>query len=165
MEDEEFLIINNNYFEEEEEENINLETQPLVEEFLKPSNILLDVEEEDVYDIPLKKEICKEIIPELKLIKYESKELAEDDLFTIPKLIYNDKILDNSDDNEEEDNYLFKPIELIYEEHLELFNKRREQGIVMTSSKNDDRKKNKDIKPKSFLVNLRDEIKLKVLKK
>ena len=164
MEDEEFLI-NNDLFEEEEE-NVNLEDSLLEEEFLKPSNILMDVEEEGEYGMPLKKEISIEINPAIKLIKNESREIAEDDyLFTIPKLIYNDKVLDKPDDNEEEDNYLFKPIELVYEDRLEIFNKRREQGIVMTSSKSDDKKKNKEIKPKGFLSSLRDEIKLKALKK
>ena len=163
MEDEEFLI-NNDLFDEEEE-NVNLEDS-LEEEFLKPSNILMDVEEEGEYGMPLKKEISIEINPAIKLIKNESREIAEDDyLFTIPKLIYNDKVLDKPDDNEEEDNYLFKPIELIYEDRLEIFNKRREQGIVMTSSKSDDKKKNKGVKPKGFLGSLRDEIKLQLLKK
>ena len=163
MEDEEFLI--NNDFFNEEEENINFEDSLLEEEFLKPSNILMDEEEVGEYDTKLKKEMSLEINSAMKLIKYESREIAEDDLLTIPKLIYNDRVLDNLDDNEEEDNYLFKPSELVYEDRLELFNKRREQGIVMTSSKSDDKKKNKGVKPKGFLGSLRDEIKLKVLKK
>ena len=163
MEDEEFLI--NNDFFNEEEENINFEDSLLEEEFLKPSNILMDEEEVGEYDTKLKKEMSLEVNSAMKLIKYESREIAEDDLLTIPKLIYNDRVLDNLDDNEEEDNYLFKPSELVYEDRLELFNKRREQGIVMTSSKSDDKKKNKGVKPKGFLGSLRDEIKLKVLKK
>ena len=163
MEDEEFLI--NNDFFNEEEENINFEDSFLEEEFLKPSNILMDEEEVGEYDTKLKKEMSLEVNSAMKLIKYESREIAEDDLLTIPKLIYNDKVLDNLDDNEEEDNYLFKPSELVYEDRLELFNKRREQGIVMTSSKSDDKKKNKGVKPKGFLGSLRDEIKLQLLKK
>ena len=167
MEDEEFLI-NNDLFEEEEE-NVNLEDSLLEEEFLKPSNILMDVEEEDEYnvqDISIKKEMSKIITnPEIKLIQYNRREVAEEELFTTPKLIYDDKELDNSDDNEEEDNYLFKPIDLVYEDRLEVFNKRREQGIVMTSTKRDDKKKNEVIRPKGFLASLRDEIRFKALKK
>ena len=168
MEDEEFLINNNNLLDDEDD-NINLEDSLFEEEFLKPSNILMDVEEEDEYnvqDISIKKEMSKIITnPEIKLIKYNRREVAEEDLFTTPKLIYDDKELDNSDDNEEEDNYLFKPIDLVYEDRLEVFNKRREQGIVMTSTKRDDKKKNEEIRPKGFLVTLRDEIRLKVLNK
>ena len=168
MEDEEFLINNNNLLDDEDE-NINLEDSLFEEEFLKPSNILMDVEEEDEYnvqDISIKKEMSKIITnPEIKLIKYNRREVAEEDLFTTPKLIYDDKELDESDDNEEEDNYLFRPSDLIYEDRLELFNKRREQGIVMTSTKRDDKKKNEEIRPKGFLASLRDEIRLKALKK
>ena len=166
MEDEEFIF--NNYLYEDDE--LNLKDTFLEDEefFLKPSNIIMDDDELNEY-LPLQEENNKDS-HEIKIIKYNRKELNEDELFTSPRLFYGDKELDNLDENEEDENDLFKPIELIYEDdHLELFNKRREQGIIINSSKKriddnpiDNRVKTK---PKSFLSTLKEEIKAKVLDK
>ena len=172
----------------DEEDNELLESDE--EEFLKPSKLLIFEEEFDELPlnvektkdeiIPINKEKrrkneyipktiekTKEESPEIRLIEYNRKkqeELEEDELFTPSKLFYDDKELDNTDKDEEEDNYLFRPTELIYEDPLELFNKRREQGIVINSFPkqidNDilSKEKKKPIKQKSFLGSLKNEI-------
>ena len=185
--EEEYLFKSTLFKEEEDNELL----EPDGEEFLKPSKILIFEEELDELPpivektkdeiIPLNKEKkrkneyipktiekTKEKSPEIRLIennRKELEELEEEELFTPAKLIYDDKELDNINEDEEENNYLFRPAELIYEDPLELFNKRREQGIVINSSPkqidNDILSKEKKpvkTKPKSFLNSLKNEI-------
>ena len=131
---------------------------------LKPSNIIMDEEEENIYTY---KESVLEGTPEIKIIENQKIEPVEEFLFKEAKLLYDDKELDNLEEKED-DEYLFKPIELIEEDPLELFNKRREQGIVIStrikpvSNENNNRPKPK---PRGFLANLKMEIKAKVLDK
>ena len=164
MEDELYLF--KNYLIDEEDSV--MEDSFLDDEFLKPSNILME-EENDDYFLTKKEEenIFKDTFG-IKEVKTKELEKNEVDLFTFPKLIYGDKVLDDSDEDKEEDNYLFKPVDLIYEDHLELFNKRREQGIVIGSSKKKcikNEEKTGDGKPKTFLGCLRAEIRAKVFDK
>ena len=164
MEDELYLF--KNYLCDEEDED--KEDPFLDDEFLKPSNILME-EENDDYFLTKKEEenIFKDTFG-IKEVKTKELEKNEVDLFTFSKLIYYDKVLDDSDKDKEEDNYLFKPIDLIYEDRLELFNKRREQGIVIGSSKknyNKNEEKTGVGKPKTFLGSLRAEIRAKVFDK
>jgi hypothetical protein len=164
MEDELYLF--KNYLIDEEDSV--MEDSFLDDEFLKPSNILMEEECDDYF--PEKKEeknIFKDTFG-IKEVKTKELEKNEVDLFTFPKLIYGDKVLDDSDEDKEEDNYLFKPVDLIYEDHLELFNKRREQGIVIGSSKKQSNKNEEKTgvgKPKTFLGCLRAEIRAKVFDK
>ncbi len=159
MEDE---LIFNNYLYEKDDYNEDLF---LDDEFLKPSNILMECDE----SLSTNKENITMNIPEFKEIELKRLKQKDEFLFSPTKLIYDDKELDNLDEEKEENNnYLFKPIDLLYEDHLELFNKRREQGIVLSSSKkrcNEKEKKNIVEKPKTFLGRLKAEIKEKVLDK
>ena len=166
MEEEEFLF-KNSLFKDEE---IDLSD---TEEFLRPSKLLFEEESNDF--LPLNKRNTNVVGPEIKIIEYNRKEPEEEELFKVSKLIYYDKELDNlsEKEDEDEDNYLFKPSELIYEDPLELFNKRREQGIVIkTPAKrvtNDFlfKKENTNIqtKQKSFLSSLKFGIEKQSLKK
>ena len=62
--------------------------------------------------------------PEIRLIKLKRKEPEEEYLFSQTKLDLDNDELDNESNDDE---YLFKPVELIYEDPLEVFNKKREQ--------------------------------------
>ena len=159
MEDE---LIFNNYLYEKDDYNEDLF---LDDEFLKPSNILMECDE----SLSTNKENITMNIHEFKEIELKRLQQKDEYLFGTTKLIYDDKELDNLDEEKEEDNnYLFKPIDLLYEDHLELFNKRREQGIILSSSKKRCNEKEKTTifeKPKTFLGRLKAEIKEKVLYK
>ncbi len=166
MEDEEFIF--NNYLYKEDDEIVLPDTF-MDEEFLRPSNIImLDDEKEEEQELPLVinklsgHSITRQT-PEIKLIKLKRQEPKKEYLFSAANLIFDD---DKCDENEDEDDFLFKPANLIYEDPLELFNKRREQGIVIKSFQNkeseeiNEKKISMDIKPKGFLKTLKDEIKL-----
>lgn len=145
-----------------------MEDSFLEDDFLKPAKIIMEDECDDYFPTKKEENFFKDNFG-INEIKTEEKEKKEVDLFTFPKLIYDDKVLDDSDEDkeEEENNYLFKPIDLVYEDHLELFNKRREQGIVIGSSKRCDKNEEKTGvgKPKTFLGCLRAEIRAKVFDK
>ena len=167
MEDEEFIF--NNYLYKEDEEIVLPDTY-VDEQFLRPSNIImLDDEKEEEPELPLVMNklsghsITRQT-PEIKLIKIKRQEPKKEYLFSAANLIFDDDKCDENEDEDEED-FLFKPANLIYEDRLELFNKRREQGIVINSFQNKEseeiieKKISMDIKPKGFLQSLKAEIK------
>ena len=161
--EEEAFPINNLLFDFEVQDS----EDPFEEDefLLKPSNIIMDEEEEE--NIYTSKESVLEGTPEIKIMENQKIEPVEEFLFKEAKLLYDDKELDSLEEKED-DEYLFRPIELIEEDPLELFNKRREQGIVIStrikpvSNENNNRPKPK---PRGFLANLKMEIKAKVLDK
>ena len=166
MEEEDYLI-NNLIFDFEEKDL----PDPFEEDqfLLKSSNILFEEDTEEFIPPSEKKEI--EDTPEIKYIKYQRNETTEEDLFKGAQLLFDDKELDDLNEKADEDD-LFKPIELVEEDPLELFNKRREQGIVINTridlTQKEGENKTKEInkaKPRGFLANLKMEIKAKVLDK
>ena len=159
--EEEAFPINNLLFDFEVQDS----EDPFEEDefLLKPSNIIMD-EEENIYT---SKESVLEGTPEIKIIDNQKIEPVEEFLFKEAKLLYDDKELDSLEEKED-DEYLFRPIELIEEDPLELFNKRREQGIVISTRikpvSNENNNSSKP-KPRGFLANLKMEINAKVLDK
>ena len=91
------------------------------EEFMKPTT-LIDEEELPERTLPQKRKENES--PEIRLIKLKRKEPEEEYLFSQTKLDLDDDELDNESNDDE---YLFKPAELVYEDPLEIFNKKREQ--------------------------------------
>ena len=162
--EEEVFPINNLLFDFEVQDS----EDPFEEDefLLKPSNIIMDEEEEEE-NIYTSKESALEGTHKIKIMENQKIEPVEEFLFKEAKLLYDDKELDSLEEKED-DEYLFRPIELIEEDPLELFNKRREQGIVIStrikpvSNENNNRPKPK---PRGFLANLKMEIKAKVLDK
>ena len=91
------------------------------EEFMKPTT-LIDEEELPERTLPQKRKENES--PEIRLIKLKRTEPEEEYLFSQTKLDLDDDELDNESNDDE---YLFKPAELVYEDPLEIFNKKREQ--------------------------------------
>ena len=123
MKDEELIF--NNFLYDLEEENCN-------DDLFKPSKLIY----EECIEVIKKKDNNQK--KEIKIVNHKKEErpVKEDEfLFTPSKIIYDDKELDNDDQEEDNGEFLLKPNDLIYETPLELFNKRREEGKILRSTK------------------------------
>ena len=124
-EDEEYLFGMTDLILDDEERQDN--SSNLDEEFIKPTNIIFETEEEPHQTNLFPQGEIEVVSPEIRDIKIKNKDLEEEYLFEQEKINLDDEV-EEADNVPDDNDFLLKPTELVYEDPLEKFNMRRENS-------------------------------------
>ena len=108
--------------EERQDNSSNLD-----EEFIKPTNIIFETEEEPHQTILFPQGEIEVESPEIRDIKTKNKDLEEEYLFEQEKINLDDEV-EETDNVPDDNDFLLRPTELVYEDPLEQFNMKRENS-------------------------------------